>query len=182
MKFTPLPLDGAWLITMPTHHDVRGTYRTLFNRDEFEKHGLIGTYAESGIATNPLRGTVRGMHFQKAPYAQAKLVRCVEGMLVDVIIDLRPDSLTYLQHHVVWLCETKPTMLYVPKGFAHGYQTMEPDTVVEYHMSEVHTPAAASGVRYDDPVFGIKLPLVPEAILERDTAWPDYQVSHAQVD
>lgn len=182
MKFTPLPLDGAWIINAAPHNDFRGSYQCTFNRDEFERHGLIGTFAESGTARNLLRGTVRGMHYQKAPYAQAKLIQCVKGVIFDVIIDLRPDSVTYLHHHVVWLQATKPTMLYVPKGFAHGYQTQADDTVVSYHMSDVYVPAATAGVRYDDPLFDIKLPLVPTAILDRDASFPDYQVIHGQVD
>lgn len=182
MKFTPLPLDGAWLINASAHHDARGEYRSIFNRNEFETHGLIGVFAEAGVAVNPTQGTVRGLHFQKPPYAQAKLVRCVQGVIYDIIVDLRPDSLTYLQHCGVWLHSTKPAMLYVPKGFAHGYQTQFPNTVVEYHMSDVHMPAYAKGVRYDDPSFGIELPSAPTVILERDASYPDYQVSHAQVD
>lgn len=181
MKFTPLPLDGAWLITIPVHNDKRGSYRCTFNRDEFEAHGLIGYFAESGVAINPLRSTLRGLHYQKQPHAQAKLIQCMQGVLFDVIVDLRPDSLTYLQHHVVWLPASKPTMLYVPKGFAHGYQTQENYTIVQYHMSDVHVPAASCGIRYDDPIFDIKWPLLPLCILERDASFPDYQVIHDQI-
>lgn len=181
MKFTPLPLDGACLISAPTHTDVRGSYRSTFNRDEFEKHGLIGTFVESGIATNLAKGTIRGLHYQKAPHAQAKLVRCVAGTLFDVIVDLRPDSLTYLQHCGVWLMADKPTLLYVPKGFAHGYQTQTDGCVVEYHMSDIHKPAFAHGIRYDDPAFGIQWPLNVAVLLERDASYPDYKPLHDHI-
>lgn len=181
MIFRPLLLEGAWVVYSRVHQDVRGDYRCTFNRDVFAERGLVSSFAESGAAFNALRGTVRGLHYQLPPRAQAKLVRCVHGAILDVIVDLRPESPTFLQHTTVMLTAHRSSLLYVPIGFAHGYQTQTDGAIVEYHMSDVHTPALTRGVRYNDPSFNIKLPIDVSLILERDATYPDFSVNHAQV-
>jgi dTDP-4-dehydrorhamnose 3,5-epimerase len=138
------------------------------------------------MAFNPTKGTLRGMHYQAAPYAEAKIVRCTQGALYDVIIDLRPHSPTYMQWLGVELTADNRTMLYVPEGFAHGYQTLTDDTEAFYQMSQFYHPEAARGVRWNDPVFGIAWPAVSHRLIStKDESWPDYvpqcqsQKSHA---
>jgi dTDP-4-dehydrorhamnose 3,5-epimerase len=173
MNFIPLRLEGAFLIIPDVHVDVRGEYQRTFTREEFEAHGLIGEFVEAGVAFNRRAGTVRGLHYQCEPYMQAKLVRCLQGAILDVIVDLRGTSSTYLQHQPIWLPSDKPRMLYVPEGFAHGYQTQMDDTVVEYHMTNPHRSEFASGVRFDDPMLNIRMLLPVTSILDRDATYPE---------
>ena len=175
MKFVPLSLDGAWKIVADVHSDIRGEYQRTFLMSEFRAHGLSGEFVESGLARNYAAGTLRGLHYQLPPREQAKLIRCLRGSIVDIIVDLRPDSPTFKQHQLIWLMNAPPVMVYVPAGFAHGYQTLTEQAEVEYHMTNVHVPELAAGVRYNDPSFGIELPIPVKVILERDQTYPDFR-------
>ena len=149
--FTETKLKGAFVIELERRDDERGFFARSFCQREFDQHGLKSVIAQSGIATNRKKGTVRGMHFQFPPAAETKLVRCTRGALLDVIIDLRPESETYLQHVAVELDARSMRALYVPERFAHGYQTLQDDTVATYELGEVYTPSAEGGLPHDDP-------------------------------
>jgi dTDP-4-dehydrorhamnose 3,5-epimerase len=174
MRFVETRFQGCWLIICDSFLDSRGEFRRVFNADEFAAHGMNPIFKEVGIARNLRKGTFRGMHYQTGPHAQDKLVRVTRGCIADVLIDLRPDSATYLDHAIIWLSDNLASMLYVPKGMAHGYQTLVNDAEVEYHMTGVHVPEAACGIRYNDPLFKIHLPLPVAAVLPRDMSYPDY--------
>jgi len=172
MEFMETRLKGAFIIEPERLEDERGFFARTFCLKEFEAHGLNPKMVQCNISYNKHKGTLRGMHYQAAPMAEAKLVRCTRGAIYDVIIDLRPDSPTYCQ----WLAEELNTenskMIYIPEGFAHGFQTMEDDTEVFYQMSEFYSPEHARGVRWDDPVFGIEWPLNTKIISEKDNNYP----------
>jgi dTDP-4-dehydrorhamnose 3,5-epimerase len=175
MIFKETKLKGAYVIELEPQVDERGFFARSFCRKEFEKKGLNPNVAQYNISYNKKRSTLRGMHYQIAPYEEAKLVRCTRGLIYDVIIDLRRDSLTYCQWFAVELSADNYQMLYMPEGFAHGFQTLEDDTVVNYQVSEFYHPESAQGVRWDDPVFGIKWPDVRQRIiLGRDRNYPDF--------
>lgn len=174
MKFLEASIPGAWVIIGDRNTDTRGEFRRIFNIDEFAAHGLNLDFKEVGIARNLRKGTFRGLHFQTPPYDQGKLVRVSKGWIADVIVDLRPDSKTYLQYDVIWLSDNLASMLYVPQGLAHGYLTMQDDTEVEYYMTGVHVPEAAQGIRYNDPLFNIRLPIKVAAVLPRDLGYSNY--------
>lgn len=176
MIFTETPLPGAFLIKLEPHEDERGSFARSFCQHEFEAHGLSPVVAQCNISRNNKRGTLRGMHFQVAPYDEAKLVRCARGALWDVIIDLRPGSATRGQWYGVELTETNATQLYIPEGFAHGFQTLRDDTEIFYQISNFYAPDAASGLRYDDPAIKIDWPLPVSSISERDLSWPDSEL------
>jgi dTDP-4-dehydrorhamnose 3,5-epimerase len=144
----------------------------VWAKDEFAEHGLVDRVVQMNLSYNRLAGTLRGMHFQHAPYAETKLVRCIRGAIYDVIIDLRPDSPTYKRWIGVTLTAANRLALYVPEGFAHGFQTLEDDTEVFYQVSQYYTPSAEGGVRYDDPAFGIEWPLPVTEMSEKDKRWP----------
>lgn len=176
MTFTETPLPGAYLIEPDRLGDERGFFARTWCAREFAAHGLNAELAQCNISFNRQAGTLRGMHFQAAPHAEAKLVRCTQGAVYDVIVDLRPDSPTHRQWYGAELTAENRHMLYVPEGFAHGFQTLVPDTEVFYQMSAFYVPKSARGVRWDDPAIGIVWPETSERILsDRDARYPDYQ-------
>ena len=175
MKFEPAPLPGAFVITPERLHDERGYFARSFCRRDFEEHGLNPNVAQCNLSLSIRRGTLRGMHFQLPPHQEAKLVRCVAGALHDVIIDLRPASPTFRKHFGLRLDPSEDRMLYVPEGFAHGFLTLEDSTSVFYQISEPYEPASASGVRWNDPAFGIEWPFEPLVMAERDRTYPDFR-------
>ena len=173
--FRETKLEGSFVIEPEKFEDERGLFARTFSDQEFEAHGIDPRIIECNISFNKKKHTIRGMHFQSAPYAQAKLVRCTQGAVYDVIIDLRPDSITYKQWVSEELTAENRLMLYVPEGFAHGFQTLEDDSEVLYQMSSSYAPSAAGGVRWDDPVFAIHWPAAGDVILnERDRTYPDF--------
>jgi dTDP-4-dehydrorhamnose 3,5-epimerase len=175
MIFKETMLKGAFLIDLEPHVDERGFFARTFCVDEFQARGLNARMVQCSISFNKARGTLRGMHWQTPPQAEAKLVRVTRGAIFDAIIDLRPGSPTFKQHFVCELTADNRRMLYVPEGCAHGFQTTEDDTEVFYQMSAVFAPAVARGVRWNDPAFGIQWPDTPKRILnERDASYPDF--------
>ena len=176
MKFVPLTLAGAYLLELEPHGDDRGFFARTWCRDEFAANGLNPVIAQSSTSHNAREGTLRGLHFQRPPHAEAKLVRCTRGAIFDVIVDLRPESPT----HTAWfggeLTEKRGNAMYVPEGFAHGFQTLTDHADVLYMISQPYVPQAAAGVRWDDPAFGIEWPEAAErTISDRDRAWPDFR-------
>ncbi len=172
MIFTPLSLPGAFRIDPERREDGRGYFARTFCRDEFRSHGLETAILQSNVSWNAHRGTIRGMHFQRPPKEEAKLVRCGKGAVYDVVADLRRDSPTYLKWEAAELTAENGAMLYVPKGFAHGFQTLVDDVLVVYQMFESYAPELSGGVRWDDPALGIRWP-VPDPILsEKDRSYP----------
>jgi dTDP-4-dehydrorhamnose 3,5-epimerase len=172
MKFHEAPLSGAAVIEIETHEDDRGFFARAFCQREFEEHGLGPTVAQCNMAFNHEAGTLRGMHYQLPPAAEAKLIRCIRGAVYDVIVDLRLDSPTYLHHFGVELSADNRRALYVPELFAHGYQTLADDTEVLYQVSEFYTPGQERGLRHDDPLLAIDWPLPVSVISPKDAAWP----------
>lgn len=174
MRFIETPLPGAFVIEAELQHDARGFFARTFCRDEFREHGLDTGLAQCNISFNRQRGTLRGMHFQAPPLAEAKLVRCTLGAAYDVVVDLRPASPTFRQWTGVELTAGNRKMIYVPQGLAHGFITLADDTEMFYQMSEVFDPACARGVRWDDPAFRVRWPAPPAVISERDRSYPDF--------
>ena len=174
MIFTATPLAGVFLITSERKQDVRGFFARTWCEREAAAHGLNPRVAQCATSYNRKQGTLRGLHYQVAPYAEAKLVRCIAGAIYDVALDLRPDSPTFAQHLAVELTAENRQMLYIPEGLAHGFQTLVDDSEVCYQMSEFHMPQFARGVRYSDPAFGIRWPIAEPVILERDASYPDF--------
>jgi dTDP-4-dehydrorhamnose 3,5-epimerase len=172
MQFTPSRIPGAWVIDIAPIHDHRGFFAMTWLPEEFSKRGLDPALAQCNLAFNHKRGTLRGMHFQKAPHGQAKIVRATRGALLDVIIDLRPASSTYRQWDAVELTADSRRMLYMPEGIAHGYLTLTDDVEAYYHASTPWVPQSESGVRWNDPAFGITWPFEPVVMSEKDRNWP----------
>jgi dTDP-4-dehydrorhamnose 3,5-epimerase len=175
MLFTPAELKDAYIIDIDRREDNRGFFAQTWTQSEFESRGLVSRIAQTNLSYNRIKGTLRGMHFQRVPYAEAKVVRCVRGAVLDVIIDLRPDSPTFKRWIGVELTAENRRALYVPEGFAHGFQTLEDDVEVMYQVSQTYTPSAADGVRYDDPAFGIAWPLPATEMSAKDRCWPDFE-------
>lgn len=175
MRFVPLELDGAFLVELERYEDERGFFARTWDGGEFLAHGLAGGIVQSSISRNTSAGTLRGMHFQSAPHEETKLVRCTRGTIYDVIVDLRTGSATHQKWVGVELDADRATALYVPKGFAHGFQTLVDDTEVLYLMSTPYVPEASTGVRWDDPAFAIAWPEADSRTLsDRDRNWADY--------
>ena len=175
MRFVPTTLAGAYVVELEAHADERGSFARLWCRDELREQGLDPELAQCSLSRNPRAGTLRGLHFQTAPHAETKIVRCVTGAIFDVIVDLRPESATHGEWVGVELDAARGDALYVPKGFAHGFQTLVDDTNVLYMISDPYVAAAAAGVRWDDPALGIEWPHAdPRTISDRDRSWPDY--------
>lgn len=172
MLFEDLRLAGAFHISLQKVEDDRGFFARTWCHDEFTAHGLNASLAQSNISFNKMKGTLRGMHFQAVPHAESKLVRCTLGSIYDVMIDMRPESPTYLQWYGAELTADNREMLYVPEGFAHGFQTLKDNTEVTYHVTEFYTPSAEGGVRYNDPAIGIAWPLPVDMISAKDANWP----------
>lgn len=176
MKFTETPLKGAHVIDIEPHYDERGHFARTFCKTEFSLHGLVNDFVQCNTSFNLRRGTLRGMHFQLEPFGEAKLIRCTRGAVYDVIIDLRENSSTYLKWFAVELNEANGLMLYVPEGFAHGFQTLEDKSEVYYHMSETYRSEYSAGVRWDDAAFTIKWPIDTPIINDRDKNYPNWML------
>ena len=177
VRFVATNLPDAFVVELERHEDERGFFARAWCRDEFGDHGLVPHLAQCSISRNSAAGTLRGMHFQAAPHEEAKLVRCTAGAMYDVIIDLRPGSPTHAEWIGVELDAERGNALYVPKGFAHGFQTLVDGTDVLYMISDPYVAEAAAGVRWDDPAFGIEWPGADDrTISDRDRAWPDYRL------
>ena len=172
MIYTPSRIPGAWVIDFTPITDARGFFAMTWLPDELRERGMNPALAQCNLAFNHKRGTLRGMHFQKAPHAQAKIIRVTRGAVLDVIVDLREDSPTYRQWDAVELSAENRRMFYMPEGIAHGYLTLTDNTEAYYHASSPWVPAAESGVRWDDPAFAIKWPFRAEVISDKDTSWP----------
>ena len=170
-------MQGAVLIELEPKTDERGFFARTFCADEFAQAGLNTKVVQCNVSFNKHKGTLRGMHYQKTPYEEAKLVRCTSGAIFDVIIDLRPESPTFKRHFSVILSAENRAALYVPEGFAHGFQTLRDNTEIFYQMSQRYQAEAAAGVRWDDPAFGIEWPADERIITERDRSYPDYRQS-----
>jgi dTDP-4-dehydrorhamnose 3,5-epimerase len=178
--FSPTRLHDAVIIDVERHGDERGHLARTFCAQEFADHGLETRFVQSSTIYSPKRDTLRGLHFQRAPHAEVKLVRCTRGAARVTIVDLRPESPSYLRWLGVELSPENGRLLYVPTGFAQGYQTLKPETEVAYQMSHEYVPEAAAGVRWDDPAFGIDWPPADVRIIsERDLAWPDYEATRS---
>jgi dTDP-4-dehydrorhamnose 3,5-epimerase len=173
MLFTPTALAGAFIIDIEPRADARGFFARTFCRREFEQHGLTPTVAQCNVSHNIRRGTLRGMHWRAQPAPEAKLVRTTRGAIYDVIVDLRTESPTFLRHVGVELSAANRRALFVPEGFAHGFQTLVDDTEVFYQMSEFYDSAYDRGARWNDPALGISWPIDEPVMNERDRTYPD---------
>jgi dTDP-4-dehydrorhamnose 3,5-epimerase len=174
VKFTPATLAGAYLVDVEPFEDERGLFARTWCRHEFAARGLSDELAQCNISLTRRRGTLRGMHYQAAPHTEDKLVRCTHGAIHDVIVDLRRDSPTFCRHFAADLSADSHRALYVPKGCAHGFQTLTDDTQVFYQMSAFYVPDAGRGVRWNDPRFGIAWPIADPILNARDAAYPDF--------
>jgi len=173
MKFVELELPGAYVIEPDRFEDERGFFARLWCETEFCEQGLSAKIVQSNVGSNPKAGTLRGLHFQFAPHAEVKVLRCPRGAIFDVVVDLRPDSPTFKKWCGVELTEENGKTIYVPEGFATGYLTLVDNTEIYYHTSEFFHPESASGVRYDDPALGIEWPEKIQLISKADQGWPD---------
>ena len=172
MIFRETSLKGAFTIELEPHRDERGQFVRTWCQDEFRRNGIDMAFAQAAASINTERGTLRGLHWQAPPHQEAKLVRCVRGGIYDVIVDLEPKSPTFGQWLGVTLTGGSQLMLFIPQGFAHGFQTLVDDTEVSYQLSAGHAPASGRGLRYDDPALAIDWPLPVSRISERDRSWP----------
>jgi dTDP-4-dehydrorhamnose 3,5-epimerase len=174
MIFTQAVLSGVWKIGLQPHVDERGFFARIFCGDEFAAHGLPSIFEQSSLSRNTHQGTIRGMHFQSSPHGEEKFVRCVRGAIFDVVIDIREGSPT----RGAWIGETLNASdgngLYIPAGFAHGFQTLADDTDVLYQITPAFRPGAAKGVRWDDPAFGIDWPIPNPIVSERDRNYANW--------
>jgi dTDP-4-dehydrorhamnose 3,5-epimerase len=170
-------LEGAYLIELERVNDERGWFARAWDRQEFARRGLDSGIVQCNLSFNRRRGTLRGLHYQVAPHAESKLIRCTRGRIYDVIVDLRVSSDSYLKWIGAELSPDTGTMLYAPKGFAHGYQTLEDDTEVFYQVTEPYVRGAEKGLRWDDPAFSIEWPIAtPCVVSHKDRNWPDFEL------
>jgi dTDP-4-dehydrorhamnose 3,5-epimerase len=172
MQFKDTGFSDLYLIELDLMRDERGYFARTFCVDTLNEHGLQSRYPQGGTSFNVKSGTVRGMHFQKPPHGEIKLIRCTRGAIHDVVIDIRPGSATYLKHYGVELAEGDGRELYVPDGFAHGFQTLRDGSEIHYMLSTRYVPEAASGFRWDDPAFALSWPMPITVISDRDRKWP----------
>jgi dTDP-4-dehydrorhamnose 3,5-epimerase len=175
MKFEETAITGVWLIELDRREDSRGFFARTFCEREFAEHGLLTRFVQCNLSSNRQRGTLRGMHFQNEPKPEVKLVRCIRGSVWDVVIDLRPESPTYCNWLRFELTAADGQALYIPAGIAHGFQTLEDNTDLYYHMGEFYEPTLAAGVRWNDPAFKIEWPIGDPILSDRDAAYPDYR-------
>lgn len=174
MQFEALPLAGAFAVSQERHHDARGWFARTVCGNEFAAHGLIGNFVQCSTSFSTRRGTLRGMHFQRPPHGETKLVRCTRGAVFDVLLDLRARSKTFRHWHAVKLTEQNGIAAYIPAGFAHGFQSIADASELLYQISERYTPELSVGVRWDDPAFGIEWPILPPILSERDAGYADF--------
>ena len=177
MRFIETELVGAYIVDIAPNEDERGFFARIFDAKLFEEHGLNPYAAQGNLSHNKKAGTLRGMHWQDASAPESKFVRCVRGAVYDVIVDIRPDSPSYLKHIGVELSAANRRALYVPPVFAHSFITLEDDSDVTYQVGGVYTPSAEHGARYDDPAFGIEWPREIEIISDKDASWPAFQTT-----
>jgi dTDP-4-dehydrorhamnose 3,5-epimerase len=178
MMFNATEIPDAFTVELERHTDARGFFARGWCSREFGECGLADRVVQMNISFNRLRHTLRGFHYQTAPYQEDKLLRCVRGAVHDVVIDLRPDSPAFMRHIAVELSATSYRMLFVPKGCANAFLTLSDETEVTYLVSAFYTPGAERGVRWDDPAFGVKWPAKPVVISEKDRNWPDFVAKH----
>ncbi len=174
MKFEETPLAGAFVVDLEPRLDERGFFARAFCQNEFAEHGLRTTIAQANISWNASAGTLRGMHFQYPPAAETKFIRCTQGGLYDVIIDLRPESKTFGKHFGIELTASNHRALYVPERFGHGFITLADNTEATYQVGEFYTPGKEGGLRFDDPALGIDWPISPTVVSEKDANWADF--------
>jgi dTDP-4-dehydrorhamnose 3,5-epimerase len=181
MIFTETKLKGAFILDLERREDSRGFFARAFCQNEFKQHGLKPVIAQANIAFNHKEGTVRGMHFQFPPAAETKLVRCTRGAILDIIVDLRPESATYLQHTAVELNEDNYRALYVPERFAHGYQALRDKTDTSYQVGEFYKPGTEGGLLYNDPRLGLEWPLPVSMISDKDRVWKPLDIQEGEL-
>lgn len=174
MRFEPTALDGVLVVRPELREDERGWFARTWCEREAREHGLETTWVQCSISYNARRGIIRGLHYQRPPYEETKLVRCTMGSIHDVVLDLRPQSPSFGQYAAVELSATNRLAVYVPRGCAHGFQVLEDGTEVFYQISEFYAPDHAAGVRWNDPAFSIRWPVMPAILSDRDRALPDY--------
>lgn len=174
MIYTPTPLPGAFLIDLDKKGDARGFFARVFCSQEFGCRGLATQFVQINSSLSARKGTLRGMHYQLEPSAEVKVVRCVRGELYDVILDIRPDSPTFGQSFGAELTSENRRMMYVPKGFAHGFLTLGDDSEAFYLVSSYYAPESERGIRFDDPRFSIQWPIEPVEVSEKDGKWPNF--------
>lgn len=175
MKFTQTTISDVWMIDLDKIQDERGFFARSFSHDEFAKHSLNPNIRQANASFNVQKGTLRGLHFQKAPHREVKIVRCVAGAIYDVALDIRPESPTFTKWVGVELTAKNHRQLYIPEGCAHGFITLEPNTEVHYLVTEDYHPESEGGIRYDDPLFSVQWPLDPVVLSEKDSSWPRYE-------
>lgn len=172
MNFEPTPLSDAYVVIQNPIGDHRGYFARAFCRKEFEEQGIPSSFDQCNTSFSRDAGTLRGLHYQVDPAPETKLMRCVRGAVYDMIVDMRPDSPTYLQHYGIELTQDNQKMLYVPPHFAHGFLTLEPDSQVYYLVGGFYTPECERGVRYNDPKLNIPWPMEPQVVSDKDRSWP----------
>ncbi len=176
VKFVPTPLQGVVMLELDKSEDIRGFFARTCDVEDFSRHGLKANFRQYSISFNHKKGTVRGMHFQIAPQAETKLVRCTRGAIFDVVVDLRPESPTFCQSYGVELTQENHRSLFIPEGIAHGFQTLEDCSEVYYQISPDYSPEHSRGARWNDPRFSIRFPLPISVVSERDLAFPDFKI------
>lgn len=173
MKFVKTPLEGAFVVELPRHADHRGFFSRFFCAETFKAQGLASPMVQCNISRCNYRGTLRGLHYQTAPALEAKFIRCTRGEICDVLVDMRPESPTYLKHYTIQLSADANQAIYIPEMCAHGYQALQDDTEVMYLTSGSYNGQYEKGLRYDDPHIGIQLPMAVTEISDKDKRWPD---------
>ena len=181
MIFTETKLRGAFVVDIERRGDLRGFFARVFCQHEFEAHGLKPVIAQANIAFSQQKGTLRGMHFQFPPAAETKFVRATRGAVLDIIVDLRAESPTYLQHIALELSEENCRAVYVPERFAHGYQVLQDETETSYQVGEFYTPEVEGGLLYNDPRLALKWPLPVTVISEKDQAWKSMKEQELEI-
>lgn len=176
MKFTETPLQGSWLIDPVLMEDERGYFARAFCKKELAEKNITMDIAQTNLSYNKKKGTLRGMHYQAAPYGEEKIVTCIRGRIYDVIIDLRSGSPTFSRWYAAELSAENRKSLYIPKDFAHGFITLTDDALIQYYMGEYFYPESARGIRWNDPRFNIMWPLAISVISEKDNSYPDYKL------
>jgi dTDP-4-dehydrorhamnose 3,5-epimerase len=176
MKFIPQKIYNSFIVEIEKNEDERGFFARTYDIDEFKKYGLNSKIVQCNINYTKKKGTVKGLHYQKSPFEEAKLIRCIRGSVYSVIVDLRPDSPTYKQSESIILSENEYCWRYIPELCANGIQTLEDDTEIIYQVTQFYTPESEGGIRWNDPSFKIKWPLPSQSISKKDQAWQNFLV------